>query len=358
MLKKSGSKGRLLCFMVIAIVSVIMTACSSGESSGTAEEGRANQEVYQFEFNNVSSSLSSTTKDVILPWVEMVEEKTDGRVKINVHHGGALGKIGTVYQDVSNGVYDMATMYSQSVEETENHLITVGDLPFIATNDIEIDSKVMTEFYNRHKDEVLNGVEVMGVTTGGLTNMLSSKPIETIEDFKGLTIRAGADSESAIYFDWGMTPVEVAPEERYDALQRGIITAMGTAKSVAVDSRYYEVVDYYYELPYKTMHVFAIVNENRFQSLPEDLQQLFREELFPAYQELKVRETIIQEDVYLEQLKDEINVSVFPEEELEKLKDITTSSEAAWIDNANKRGLDGEGLLEEYREIQKELAAQ
>src|SRR5690625_880791 len=61
-------------------------------------------EVYEMDVNNWTSASHHYTKNVWDPWTKMVEEKTDGRVKVHVHQGSALGKSTTVYQDVRGGV--------------------------------------------------------------------------------------------------------------------------------------------------------------------------------------------------------------------------------------------------------------
>ena len=352
--------------LVVAILlalALVLAACGgSGGDAGSAAGGSSgggkgqNDKVYEFDFNNLRSQNNAQSTDIILPWVQLVEEKTNGRVKINVHYNGALGKQDNIYHDLSNGLYDFAIMNTQAVEETENHLITVGDLPLIASGDIELDTKVITEYYNRHKDEVLKDVVVMAVATTPYYHLLSTVPLQKAEDLKGLTIRAGVESEAALYKDGGMVPVDIPPEERYDALHKGIIKAIGTAKYVAVDSRYYEVAKYMYTMPFKTFHQAALMNKASFESLPEDLQKIFTEELFPALADLMTKGNVKLEDQGHEQLAQLIDVTDFPAEEFEKLKAMAKSSEDAGIKNAEKRGLNGAQLVQEYKDIQKQLS--
>src|SRR5690625_7306446 len=60
----------------------------------------------------------------------MVEEKTDGRVKVHVHQGSALGKSTSVYQDVRGGLYDLGVVVPNYIYDTKFFPYTIGNLPF------------------------------------------------------------------------------------------------------------------------------------------------------------------------------------------------------------------------------------
>jgi TRAP-type C4-dicarboxylate transport system substrate-binding protein len=339
---------------------LVLAACggSSEETSGKTEK----KEVYQLDFNNLNPAQSTITVNVMEPWVKMVEEKTDGRVKINLHHAGALGSIENLMDDIKGGVYDMAETYTQELEDTNNHALTVGDLPFTITNDLEVDTQVIQEYHETIKDEVLQDYKLLTLFTAPPSHIYSKEPIEKVEDFKGLKVRAGTATESSIYKDWGMVPVDVARSERYDALQKGIIDVLGTANFVGLQSHFQEVAPHHVELPYKTVHGMLIMNKDSWEKLPDDLKDIFEKELIPAYAELTNKTNTQEDKKALEEIKKGAegkgSATTFPEAEVEKLKEKTTSAKEAWIKSAKSHGLDGEALIKKYEEIQEKVLAE
>src|SRR5690625_5830063 len=71
-------------------------------------------EVYEMDVNNWTSASHHYTKNVWDPWPKLLEEKTDGRVKVHVHQGSAWGKSTYVYQDVRRGLYDIGLVHPHS----------------------------------------------------------------------------------------------------------------------------------------------------------------------------------------------------------------------------------------------------
>src|SRR5690625_4417784 len=86
-------------------------------------------EVYEMDVNNWTSASHHYTKNVWDPWTKMVEEKTDGRVKVHVHQGSALGKSTTVYQDEIGRAHDLGVVVPNYIYDTKFVLYTIRNLP-------------------------------------------------------------------------------------------------------------------------------------------------------------------------------------------------------------------------------------
>src|SRR5690606_20586208 len=104
----SKRKGFLGFIVLLLGLLLALTACGSKSSSesesansGDGEKKEKNSDkVYELNVNNWNPSTHHYVYNVFDPWKEMVEEKTEGRVKVNLYHGGSLGKSSSVYQDV------------------------------------------------------------------------------------------------------------------------------------------------------------------------------------------------------------------------------------------------------------------
>ena len=124
------------------------------------KSGNGNAEVFELDVNNWNPSTHHYTYNVYEPWKELVEEKTGGRVKVNLYHGASLGKSSSTYQDVSGGLYDVGLVVANYFYDTGFFPYTIGNLPF-AFEGPEESAKIMKEFGEKYANKNLSDVIVM-----------------------------------------------------------------------------------------------------------------------------------------------------------------------------------------------------
>jgi len=130
-------------------------------------------------------------------------------------------------------------------------------------------------------------VKILGVPSQirpAETFLWSNKPINTVDDIKGLKFRTGGD-DGKIFTKLGASVMMVAPGEIYESMQRGILDAFqlsspSTDKSFAA----HEVADYAYLSPVRQPGELAIMqmNKARWAELPDDLKLIFEGESLAA----------------------------------------------------------------------------
>jgi len=84
--KLPGCLNRLTSFLVAGLI-------SSGAAAQTITA----------DFGSWLPSTHPQAVNAFEPWVKLVDDKTKGRVKITLHHGGALGSSKAVLNDVKGG---------------------------------------------------------------------------------------------------------------------------------------------------------------------------------------------------------------------------------------------------------------
>ena len=92
-----------------------------------------------------------------------------------------------------------------------------------------------------------NGIKLLGYWYNGWRNVSNSKrPIEKVEDLKGLTIRI---AESQVFADMmealGMQPVPLANSEIFTALQMGTVDGQENPQNNYINNKYFEVNRYF-----------------------------------------------------------------------------------------------------------------
>jgi len=110
----------------------------------------------------------------------------------------------------------------------------------------------------------------------GFRNVFSTRPVETIEDFKGLKIRTMEnDLHIAAFNALGAIATPMASGEVFTALQQGTIDAAENAVANLIANRYYEIT----KNVTMTNHVFGFMgvfmSDKAYNTIPADLMDAF-----------------------------------------------------------------------------------
>ncbi len=317
-------------------------------------------EPIQLDFGNWTPSTHHLAVNAFDPWKKMVEEKTKGEVKVNVHHGGVLGTSKATLNDVKGGVYHVGLMVSGYYYDTPLFKLTIGELPF-AISGSTVGTKVMVEFADKYAKDVFDPLNIrnMGIFSTDVYALFSTKPIRRVEDLKGKKIRAAGKAWVQIDKDWGAVPTPIQPEEGYTALERGTLDVMQHSPYSGLAYKYYEPAPYVTQLGAPTIIAAVIMNKTFYDKLPADLKKLFDEELNPVLINLinKSYEKGANEaydkmrEIFKARGKGEV-ITLSPEERAKFVKP-TEPEWAAWVKEANKRGYPGEVMMADFKAILK-----
>lgn len=165
---------------------------------------------------------------------EIVDKKTNGRIKIEVKGGGQLGQEGEMFTGMQIGTTDMAVMTNAYVS---GYIPAAGlfDLPFIFKNNEEavriLDGKLGIEVLNEYEKF---GIKALAYGEGGFRHLVTLKnQVKKPEDFKGLKIRCmETESYIATYAALGTNAVPMAWSETITGLQQGTIDGLDIPISV------------------------------------------------------------------------------------------------------------------------------
>ena len=165
---------------------------------------------------------------------EIVDKKTNGRIKIEVKGGGQLGQEGEMFTGMQIGTTDMAVMINAYVS---GYIPAAGlfDLPFIFKNNEEaariLDGKLGIEVLNEYEKF---GIKALAYGEGGFRHLVTLKnQVKKPEDFKGLKIRCmETESYIATYAALGTNAVPMAWSETITGLQQGTIDGLDIPISV------------------------------------------------------------------------------------------------------------------------------
>lgn len=208
-----------------------------------------------------------------------IETNTDGAVKVQVLYSGeGVGTTG-ILGAVKSGLVTMgAPFQSMHAGELPAGVVEIG-LPG-GTDDTD---KLHELFYDKGWGEILKeaygsqGLVWLDPYIQPPVYIITKEPINSIEDFKGLKIRAPG-AYGKFLRNLGASPVSLAWSEIYTSLSTGVID--GSIGSNMIDHRdgnHVEVAKYMYKLPLAGAQVLPIVvNRNAWNKLTDEQKEEVR----------------------------------------------------------------------------------
>ncbi|WP_077212421.1 TRAP transporter substrate-binding protein DctP [Bacillus dakarensis] len=353
---------------MISIFVLILSACVGNQTSNTDDNSNDpnspnKNEVIELDLNTWLPSTHHNISLAYEPWAKIVDEKTNGRVKINILTGGALGGSGTHLEDLQGGLYDITHGTIGYYPDTDLFKLTVFDLPFAFENTRDA-SDAITKYFELHgtgdwPDKVT--VSKKGVTTDPYV-LFSTKEIRTVEDLKGMKIRVASDVWNEVLKSLGATPVFMPNDELYAALDRGVVDAATYSPIGAQGLKLYEPAPYILNFPLQTIGLDPMIRTGALEEMSEDLRELFVEELLPELSELLIQdvEKLLPEiwNEYEQLIEGRGEIITWSEEEKNKFKRAAETAWDMWVETANQKGYDGDQIMEEFKQIRKDLGLQ
>jgi len=206
-----------------------------------------------------------------------IKKRTNGQVEISYYPGGTLLNPVKMYDGVVTGIADLGLSHIQ---------YTRGRFPVMEVFDLPLGfpsgwvaTQVATDFYNKHKPTEWNDVNVLYVTpTGPAVLETISKPVKTLEELKGLKIRATGQMTEVIKALGGI-PIPLEMPDVYDALRRGVIDGVTVDLSTLKHWKFAEVTKYVtadWQLG-TVITFYWVINRSKWNALPPDIQKIFTE---------------------------------------------------------------------------------
>ena len=288
-------------------------------------------------------------------WGKRLEEATGGRVRITYYWAESLIKIPGLFDAITSGTCDLAMMVPMYTPE-RLPLSPVTSLPMMFRSSPQA-AQTWLALYNKHKvlrDE-LYPAKALWAQNPGATNISSKRPVQTVEDFKGLKIRTTSKHEIAAYTLLGATPVPVTSGERYHALETGIVDATSDDFNAVWIWRLHEVTKYRTDNINMQYHTTPVVmNSGSYDKLPEDIRQIFDELTDSMEQTKSIAEHFEQFQAGTTEKVKEFDKKVgnppfyvLPEAERQRWIDIIHPVIEEWASEMEAKGLPGKALVDD-----------
>jgi len=177
---------------------------------------------------------------------ELLQEKSDGALKLDIYHSAQLGSERDVVEGVSMGTIEMTLTSSAPLSNFTDGFL-VFNLPFI----IRDRDKAYEWMDGPEGQEILKSLQTakikgLGIWENGFRNLTNSvRPVKTPADMDGLKIRLMENPiHLATFKTLGARPVPMPFGELFTALQQGTVDGQENPLVIIETSKFYEVQDY------------------------------------------------------------------------------------------------------------------
>lgn len=282
-------------------------------------------------------------------WKTEVEKRTQGKVLINTYPGGTLLGAKEMMDGVIMGQADIGNLCM--AYQPGRFLITNATSLPLGIPSATVGSQVLWKLYQKYQPQAFAKVKVLTMFTTAPTNIMSRKAIRSLEDMKGVDLRASGGA-AQILKAWGANQIGMPMSATPEALQKGVVQGLFSSLEVMKDLKFAELCRYA-TMTDTVIYPFAVVmNMDVWNSLPPDVQQVMddlaaEQALWTGnYMDNHVQEAISwsKETYQVEFI--ELPAAVKAEWDA-KLAPITQS----WIDKVSAKDIDGQAVVDDIRAL-------
>jgi TRAP-type transport system periplasmic protein len=203
---------------------------------------------------------------------ELVEQKSNGRIAVEVFNNSELGSEREMAEMTRLGALEMTLSglpgtgaYVPEIEVME---------AFYIYRNVEDLARISAAIYGDLQDFMLpKGFYLVGMMYQGPRNTLSTKPLKTVDDFKGLRLRVPQTPLFvALAKAWGATPTAISLAEVYTSLESGVIAALEGTHETMVTSNFHEKAKYLLTTRHNFYPQPMVMNRGWFEKLSKENQ--------------------------------------------------------------------------------------
>jgi tripartite ATP-independent transporter DctP family solute receptor len=209
---------------------------------------------------------------------DLLEKRTDGKIKVDVFYGGTLGGERELVEQLKLGVTHLCLGGWTSRGLYIKDIIPWG-VPYLFSSREQviktIESRIGEEVRQRYAE---NGIEWLGVYFRGNRQLTTNRLVRIPDDLRGMSIRLPENPDWIhVWQAYHCIPTPIPSPEIFGSLQMGVVEAQENPISANYNRRLWEVQKY----TILTNHIVDIesylLSRKFIESLDSDLQEVVRQ---------------------------------------------------------------------------------
>lgn len=265
------------------------------------------------------ASMGSLGVEMLQWFCDEVGARSGGNVTIECYPNNELYNASELPEAVMNGAIDMAHCTTSSTWPDYCPVFDYTGAWFLWLNTDHV-----YENLQDYKDLLIPlwndmGVKALCLVDQGEGGFITTKPIRSVEDMKGLMLRGAGTTDFGAMETLGATPVQMSAGEVYDAVEKGAVDGMRSNYTTMINRKLGDICKYY--LPSVSITIFGIImNQDRWESLSADTQNLIQEVAL-EYEEKTFVEMMAEDGVMMDKLSAQCETYILTDEDIVAFKE-------------------------------------
>jgi len=347
-------------------VASLLAACSPKEESSPTAGTQTAPETAPSIVLKVAHFLPANSNahvNIIGPWCDALKEESAGRLSCQIYPSLQLGgTAATLVDQVQTGVADIVWT-SPGYSAGRFPRVEAMELPFVMPYGAVLGNPLVWKFYEEHAKEDFKDYKVLAVHgDGGQDVHVRSKPVTTLEDFRGIKLRSSSRTTAKTLEALGATPVSMPPAQMTESIAKGVLDGALVSWEVVPPTKLDEVTQHHSNFPkglpalgYTILSV--LMNQERYDGLPDDLKAVLDKHSGMALVERFGREWDKYVDAAKEAVPSDKHFAV-DSAEYARWQEAVQPVLETWVKDATERGLDGRALLDAAQSLHQPSATQ
>ncbi|TFD50721.1 TRAP transporter substrate-binding protein [Cryobacterium sp. Hh7] len=266
---------RIVKFATLAAVGALaLTGCSGSDQGGS---GTKDDSIVLIAGHQLAEG--TPFDQGLKKFAELVEEKTDGRVKVEVKPNAQLGNETEMFQGLETGTVDAGIFAPGSIAEYYPS-ITLLSMPYLVEDrdarDQILESGILDSIEQGITDKT--GTEILSYFGGSVRQMFFTEPARSIEDVEGRLFRVQpSEMLTESYQAMGLEPTVIAYNELYNALESGVVNGAENEAVFIESQKFYEAAPNILLTQHEVTFRMLMISSKTWDKLGDELTPLVRE---------------------------------------------------------------------------------
>lgn len=304
-------------------------------------------------------SIQHTT--MLKTWCDNIAKDSNNRLACQIYPAMQLG--GTppqLFDQAKDGVADVVwTVAGYSAGRFAKS--QVFELPFMMTN-AGATSRAAWDYVQKYAQDEYKDVKLLAIHVHGPGVIFTkNKPVTKMEDLKGLKMRGPTATVTKMLANMGATPVGMPVPQVPEALSKGVIDGAVIPFEVAPGLKVHELTKFASETDRSSPALYTTVfvvpmNKAKYESLPADLKAVIDKnsgrELSAFLGSTQEGNDVPSRKIFAETAG--YTITKIAPAEVDRWKKATDHLDEEWVNDMNKRGVNGKAMLEDAQALVKQ----
>ena len=204
-------------------------------------------------------------------WAKEVEKRTQGKVKVQTFPGGTLLPAKNIFDGVLSGMADIGN-FAMSYQPGRFPVSEAIDLPLGFTS-AKSASLALYDLIEKYNPKEFEKVKIITLFTCPPADLMTSKPVRSLKDLKGMELRVSGTGSDVIKRLGGI-PVAMPQSETPEAIQKGVVKGIVSSMEVLKDFNFAAYCPYATEANLFVVSFAVVMNKDKWNSLPQDVKKV------------------------------------------------------------------------------------